>query len=125
MPRHVLTREDSIKGGKSSRRGPSLVNELKKQLEESPEIVGDLMSALIKHAKEGSPAHMKMALEYLDGKVPDKVELDAKLETTEKVLDLQAAVEREQEEVELKVKAATKAKRTKKRASKMGITKKG
>ena len=74
MGKHVLTPEDGSKRGKKSKRGPSLVTALKKILSEKPEIEDQLMTALVQHAMDGSPAHMKLAMEYLDGKVKEQVE---------------------------------------------------
>ena len=72
--------------GKKSKRGPSIVAALKKKLKESPDVEKTIMDALILHATDGSPAHMKMILEYIDGKVPDKVEMKSSVKEDVKVI---------------------------------------
>ena len=65
--------------GKKSKRQPSIANALRKLLSEDDKLTPELLAkACVKHALDGSPAHMKLAMEYLDGKVTDKVEMTGK-----------------------------------------------
>ena len=82
----------TIEAAKKSKRGVSLVTTLKRKLENNPDIADQLMQALIEHAVDGSPAHMKLAMEYLDGKVTDKVEMTGKDgEALKTVTDIQVS----------------------------------
>ena len=79
----------TIAAAKKSRRGPSLVTKLKNYLRDNPDKEKALVEALVNNALDGNPAHMKMALEYVDGKVKDQMELTGKdggpLETDGKI----------------------------------------
>jgi hypothetical protein len=66
----------AVAAGKKSKRPPSIATALKKLLQEDDKLTPELLAkACIKHALDGSPAHMKLAMEYIDGKVTDKVEM--------------------------------------------------
>ena len=75
MGKHVLTAEDGRKGGKKSKRPPSIVKRLVKRLQDNPKIVDDIVNTIIMEAQTGTTADRKLLMEYLDGKPVDKVEL--------------------------------------------------
>ena len=75
MAKHILTAEDGKKGGKKSKRPPSILRVLNKHLTKHPEDIESIVTTMIQEAKTGTTADRKLLVEYLDGKVTDKVEM--------------------------------------------------
>jgi len=61
--------------GKKSKRPPSIIKRLSKKLQDNPKLVDQIVDAIITEAIDGTTADRKLAIEYLDGKVVDKVEM--------------------------------------------------
>jgi hypothetical protein len=86
-----FTKDDNraSEAGKKSKRGPSLINALKHVFEEAKENDTDLaprkfMAEIAEKCKnKGDAALLRLILEYMEGKVPDK--LDVTSETKENV----------------------------------------
>jgi hypothetical protein len=74
-PRFKKGSKEASEAGKKSKRPPSIATAIKKLLAESKELTPEILAeSCIKHALKGSPQHIKLIMEYIDGKVPDKLE---------------------------------------------------
>jgi hypothetical protein len=79
-----FTKDDNraAEAGRKSKRGPSLIDALKKVFQEAKENDTDLapkkfMAEIAqKCKKKGDAALLRLMLEYMEGKVPDKIEAD-------------------------------------------------
>ena len=69
------TREIARSGGKAKKGSISIKAAMKRALENGSINVDDLAQAFLLHAKEGNAPYAKLALEYLDGRVKEQVEL--------------------------------------------------
>lgn len=75
MPRHVLTKEDMIKGGKKGKRGISFKTEMNKKLNKSPKEIQEVLTAWLEQSKK-NPLYAKMIVELMDGLPTQKVETE-------------------------------------------------
>ena len=69
--------------GKKSKRGVSIKHHLQKVLDSGEVDVNDLVKSMYDNASKGNSGIVKIIMEYLEGKVPDKIIAD--VESKEKV----------------------------------------
>jgi len=75
MAKNKLTKEQMSKGGKNSKRPPSIIAQLTKRLQDNPSDLEEIVTALIEDAKTGSHSDKELLIKYLDGKPVDKIEM--------------------------------------------------
>lgn len=73
MAKHELTPEDGQKGGEKSKRGISIVRAIKEHFE-SGTVDLKQVSKLMCLMMGKNPAMARLIMEYIDGKVPEKID---------------------------------------------------